>query len=231
MGKALQGLSALLFVGAVALVGLSLFSEPTTEEQQQQFSPLPRTERIVYLPEDGDLWQLVLVYSDKLSNPRDRELAAMFASTPRLQSLVAQTKVYELSPSHFWVKNRLDANETPAVILQAVDPAKNAVARPIYKASGTDMPLDGEQLADEIQAKIEEHFPEVRAKRDARWARDCPNCPPNERPSDSRRPTSTRIPNMRPTSSVTGLAGDNQLAIVLVGGSILAAFLSARAKK
>jgi hypothetical protein len=187
---------------------------------------LPRTERIVDLPEDGDQWQLVIIYTDKTRDPADRALASMFATTPRLQSLVAQTKVYEYAPTHWWAVEKLQGNPTPAVILQAVDPGKNTRAKVVYKASGSNLPRDGEQLADEIQHNIETMYPEVLTKR---LARDCPNCPtPSVRPSDPRRPAVPRIPDLRLKPGTPG-TGDNTLSILLLlSGSAAAAWLAGR---
>jgi hypothetical protein len=81
---------AALLVAAILTALPMLVEAPPAEI----VTSLPRTERVVDLPED-DQWQLMIIYTDKTRNPADRALAAMFATTPRLQSLVAQTKVYE----------------------------------------------------------------------------------------------------------------------------------------
>src|SRR5688572_11541894 len=101
--------SVLAILAAAIVFAMPLLQEPAESVDQVPAHQL-RSERIVDLPEDGDLWQLVLVYTDKARNGDDRELAAMFATTPRLQSLVAQTKVYEYPPEHWWVKQHLGDN-------------------------------------------------------------------------------------------------------------------------
>src|SRR5688572_21959189 len=65
----------------------------TVQELRTQHGKLIRSP-IVDLPEDGAKWYTLLIYKDKsLLDPADRRLAAMMNSTPRLQSLMAQTKV------------------------------------------------------------------------------------------------------------------------------------------
>ena len=208
-------------IAAAVLIALPMLVEEPAVEVVASF---PRTERVVDLPEDGDQWQLVIVYSDKTRDPADRALASMFATTPRLQSLVAQTKVYEYPPTHWWAVEKLQGNPTPAVILQAVEPGKNTRAKVVYKASGTNLPRDGEQLANEIQHNIETMYPEVLVKR---LARDCPNCPqPNDRPD--RRPASPRIPDLRLKPGTPGTGDNSLLILLLLGGSAAAAWLAGR---
>jgi hypothetical protein len=208
-------------IAAAVLTVLPMLVE---ERPAEVVTSLPRTERVVDLPEDGDQWQLVIIYTDKTRNPADRAVAAMFATTPRLQSLVAQTKVYEYPPTHWWAVEKLQGNPTPAVILQAVEPGNNARAKVVYKASGPNLPMDGEVLADEIQHNIETMYPQVLAKR---LARDCPNCPqPLNRPD--RKPANPRIPDLRLKPGTPGTGDNSALILLLLGGSAAAAWLAGR---
>lgn len=216
---------------AAAMIAAGLLIAPMFTEEAADIVPYlpsePRTERIVDLPEDGDLWQLIIVYADDKRDPVDRQVADMFATTPRLQSLMAQTKVYEYAPSHWWVKGNLEGKRLPAVVLQAVEPApNNKTAKPIYSVSRENMPATGEIMASEIQTTIETLYPQVKAKR---LNRDCPNCPqPNNRPADPRRPSAPRIPDIRPTIGQPGQKGDITTILLLLGGSAAAAYLSAK---
>jgi hypothetical protein len=107
---------------------------------------------VLQLPEDGRKWYTVLIYRDKaLTDQADRHLAAMVATTPRLQSLTAQTKVLgwdQKDPLYVERYRQFFGDRLPAIIVQ------NDAGRVLYKVSGSHVPIDGEALADEIAASI-----------------------------------------------------------------------------
>jgi len=110
-------------------------------------------EKVLDLPEDGERWYTVAVYRDKkLTDASDRHLAAVLASTPRLLSLQAQTRVWVVDksdPVYAAQYAKFLGGQTPAVVIQS------ASGKLCYKASGANLPADGEALADEIAASIE----------------------------------------------------------------------------
>lgn len=140
--------------------------------------PQEARERVINLPEDGHVWQTVIVYAttDK-SAASDRRLASAFATTPRLQSLQAQTKVYAYDASHWWVRKHLAGNELPAVLV--MQPGANGTATRAFKASGQNLPLDGEPLADAI-------------------AQGIADCRPRPQPQPTPQPTPQPIPDSVP---------------------------------
>lgn len=113
------------------------------------------TDHVIELPEDGGRWQLVKVYNDGPKNAEATKVAAWFATTPRLQSLNAQTRSYEYTSSHWWVKNNRPNAPKPLILLM------DEKGRRIYEAHSGNMPSSGEQLADEIEKKVQDHCPNV----------------------------------------------------------------------
>lgn len=148
----------------------------------------PIKERIIDLPEDGRRWHLVTIYKDKaLTDPADRRLAAMLAATPRLQALRAQTMVNTWDSSDPLYKARYHkflGGETPALVLQ------NDEGKVCYLARGQNMPLDGERLADEVAAAIEQCRPPKPRPNDT------PSPVPGPKPSPQ--PSDEPIPDIRP---------------------------------
>jgi hypothetical protein len=161
-------------------------------------------ERVTELPEDAGLWHTVLVYeSDPPADPGSRRLKAMFATTPRLQSLLAQTKVYEYSPEdplyHARYANHMGGT-MPQVWLLA------GQGKVIYKASGDNIPRDGEMLADEIAKAIDE----------CPWPRPKPPKPPTP-PKPDPTPVAPVIPDIRPSEEPE----PDDATFPLVGGILL----------
>lgn len=154
----------------------------------RDLSSRPIKERIIDLPEDGRRWHLVTIYKDKaLTDPADRRLAAMLAATPRLQALRAQTTVNTWDASDPLYKARylkFLGGETPALVLQ------NDEGKVCYLARGQNMPLDGERLADEVAAAIEQCRPPKPRPNDT------PSPVPGPRPSPQ--PSDEPIPDIRP---------------------------------
>jgi hypothetical protein len=156
--------------------------------QVQDLSSRPVRERIIDLPEDGRRWHLVTIYKDKaLTDANDRRLAALLAATPRLQALRAQTTVNTWDRNDPLYKTRYQkflGGEAPAIVLQTDD------GKVCYLARGSNIPLDGERLADEIAAAIEQCRPPLPRPNDT------PNPVPGPRPSPQ--PSDEPIPDIRP---------------------------------
>jgi hypothetical protein len=183
---------ALLVVAGVSLVGVVAAgilwgpdkpSTPVIVAQAALPQPLVQ-ERVIVLPEDGERWYTVMVYSNKgKPDSADRQLAAAMATTPRLQSLAAQTKVvvWDDSDVLFNYKFRTYFGESRPVI--CVQDQHGKVA---YKATGANIPADGEMLATEIADGI---------------ARICPRPKPPQpqpEPEPAPAPDPVVVPDIRP---------------------------------
>jgi len=168
-------------------------------------------EQVIELPEDGNRWQTVVVYStDTITGEHDRRLVAAFEQEPRLRRLVQQTAFYQLTPSHWWVKQRLKGCRFPMVFLQkpTADPAK---FEPVYRVQGPRVPMDAKTLADEIQITLASRA-------------DCrPQPQPNPYPPPQPGPMPDLTPNLGPDNGLPvddediGLGG-----LILIGVSALA---------
>lgn len=179
---------------AIVLVALPTWFAAPPAPQVQIIQAEPVRERVLDLPEDGDVWQFVQVYGDRTRTGPSQKLAAQVATTPRLQSLLAQTKHYEFGPDHWWVKQHLPGIKAPAVLLQTGD------GRVVYKAGGDNLPPDGEVLADEIAQRISEC---------------CPDDKPLERRPDGRR----IIPDLRPEGPARDDSPLFTLVLLLASGA------------
>lgn len=160
-----------------------------------------RTERVIELPEDGEIWQTIVI-ADK-GSAAGRALAADFATVPRLASLAAQTKVYEYEPGHWWVKRYHAGDAAPMVLVQTDR------GRVIYKAFGAQLP-QGEQLADEIEAMIAQ----------------C--CPPDKQPAGKPGERLSKIPVLRPT--VSPASGQVPWGLIVVAAAVVLAILNRKSK-
>lgn len=120
----------------------------------------PISERIIDLPEDGGLWTSIVVYDDGAKSADSRAVASWFATTPRLQSLQAQTKHFAWPASHWWVKQYRPRTPVPFVLLL------DERHKPVYEAYRGQLPPDGEALADEVEQQITQCCPdEVQPKK------------------------------------------------------------------
>jgi hypothetical protein len=158
--KTAEAIIWVALAAAVALLSLQLHTASTPQVAQlelltnrinalSQQQPLVR-ERVIELPEDGRAFHVTLLYPrEKETQAGSRELAAQLASTPRLQSLLAQCKVHEHRPGQWVYEERYAGVPLPSLIFVDPDGAL------IYKASGLNLPADGEALADEIQANLD----------------------------------------------------------------------------
>lgn len=147
--KALSLLSCLLSGLALAVVLLQEQPEPVLIESQLV------QERVIELPEDGGRWSTIVVYPDGAKDVESRSVASWFATEPRLQSLKAQTKYFELPASHWWPRSYAANVPAPCVILL------DEQHKTIYSAYRGAMPGDGGSLADDIQARIADCCPEL----------------------------------------------------------------------
>jgi hypothetical protein len=135
----------------------------------------PIEDRVIDLPEDGDLWHLVVV-SDNSAGAAT--LHQSIAKSPRIANLTTQVKLHAWPSSHWWVKQYLGGEALPIVLLTT------EAGQSIYKASGRNLPGNAEELADEMESAI--------------WAYDCPDCT-----TSPTRPNS-KIPDMRGPNSGGG---------------------------
>lgn len=169
----------------------------------------PIRERVIELPEDGSVWHTIAIYpSTNFQDSPSRTLAANLASTPRLQSLLAQTKKHTYTPADPWVRRWLPGVATPSLILMRHD------GKAIYKASGANLPPDGEQIADDIQLCINER----------RWIQSVGNCTPDNCPNrDFERPRILdKIPDLGPRNPGVLPAGlDEPLLLLLAAGGVM----------
>ena len=188
----------------------------TLSARVQDLSSRPIKERIIDLPEDGRRWHLVTIYKDKaLTDAGDRRLSALIAATPRFQALRAQTTVST------WDRNdplytarylKYLGGEAPAIILQTDE------GKVCYLARGQNIPLDGERLADEIAAAIEQCRPPLPRPNDT------PSPVPGPKPSPQ--PSNEPIPDIRPARPVeeTVLANPSSvwwlLVLPLIAGAL-----------
>lgn len=210
---------ALAFLLTVSAVALMLFDSP---KPQTRFEPVFSNhflqagsfarDRVIELPEDGKTWHTVTLYdSDPPTSNASRRLKQNMLETPRLQSLVKQTKHHVYTPRSSWARRYDQRTQAPAVWVMTDD------GKVVYKATAENLPHDGETLADEIQTQIDRHYP-----------RDCG--PDGCRPDSlfDRRPNSHQgIPDIRPTHVTQG-SGNNLLVVVAIVVALLFALIARR---
>ena len=134
-------------------------------------------DRVIDLPEDGNLWHTT-VFTSETPTPEEHRVLSWFDSNTSLQSLKKQTHFHHYTPksSVFERYTSLVANGYPAVVLQ------DGTGKVIYKASGANVPQSDWPLVKGIIECIRSH---------------CPHCPrPNPTPTPS--PVPTPSPNPIP---------------------------------
>lgn len=206
--------SFLALAAAIGILAVSQYSAetaPAVTEIRFVSDDHPRQERIMELPEDGDMWSTIVVYGgeSKLKGAENRTLAANFGTTPRLQSLKEQTKFYEMPANHWWVLKYHPGEPLPLVIVQMQN------GRTVYKNSGDTVPRDGEMLADEIEDRITDCCPDTSPKK------------PDGKPD----PTHGRIPILRPTGKPSTSQDSLIFLIGALGIGAAAAFLQDKSKE
>lgn len=191
-------------VGVALLLGLLAYSQfvqpnPLDELRANQLAIVEAMralhvepqlrERVIELPEDAGAWYTTLVYDAPTpAQPASRQLAAMMATNPRLQSLTAQTKTIIYTPGDRMYQSRFRhyySSATPQIIVQ--DPTGKVA----FKASGEAIPADAELLADAIAAGIEQCCPRPRPR------------PDQPQPQPTPQPTPATIPDIGPTPTET----------------------------
>jgi len=115
------------------------------------------SERILQLPEDGQVWSTVFVWPEnREADSHSRRLAALFAAEPRLRSLLAQTKSTHYTPSDPLYKTRYAQSmggSTPQFWLVQPD-ANPSTGKAVYAVAGAGIPASGRQMADSIAGAI-----------------------------------------------------------------------------
>jgi hypothetical protein len=213
--KKLWPVLAAVLCGGMLLLS-SLASAPAESEQEnpyvKQLAALKaqvdtitqRKDRVIQLPEDGQVWFTSVVYTNTRTDEPSRRLAAMLASTPRLQSLIAQTRFNRWSETDslyvYRYKSKI-GGEVPALFIQ------DHTGKVVYKVSGANLPNDGDTLADEIATAIEQCRPRPKPSPDVR---------PDEQPVAT-------IPDIRPTETPEE-GGSWQKLMVAVAGLAGAGF-------
>ena len=111
------------------------------------------SERVINLPEDGGAWHTVLVLDD---SPMSRHVAGLFNTTPRLQSLAAQTKTYQYPPDHWWTQKNRPGYPAPLILVMrpSIEAGGTNDYTRVYEQWGSGIPADGERLADDIAKMI-----------------------------------------------------------------------------
>lgn len=111
-----------------------------------------RQERVIYLPEDGGRWFTTLFLpANWQQDAASRQLVQNFASNPRLLSLKGQTHYWQTTVTDPMVRTKhAYALQSPSPIVTLQDPS----GKVWYKASGSNVPSDGDVLADQIAASI-----------------------------------------------------------------------------
>jgi hypothetical protein len=112
-------------------------------------------ERVMELPEDGGRWHTTLYFTGR-EDSASRHVAYMFASNPKLQSLISQTQYHEYYPGDkyavAWLPT-VGVGRSPAIVIQ--DP----MGKPVFKAEGAQISSDARVLAAQIQQKLSDCRP------------------------------------------------------------------------
>lgn len=144
------------------------------------------TERVIDLPEDGQTWSSVFVWPEnREADPDSRRLAAAFAAEPRLQSLLAQTKVFHYTPSDEMYRERFAQSlgtATPQFWL--LQPAANpSQGEAVFAVGGSHVP-DGKTMADGVAKAIAGKCPRPRPTPPVPTPPTPPVTPPGPTPPD-----------------------------------------------
>lgn len=199
--RTITALASLL--AAAGLVVMGVLEQLHVDEPQTQTPAVvtaepvpPIQERVINLPEDGGAWYSSLVvpeFSTRKNDPTARRVEAMFATNPRLVSLLAQTHFRRYWPSEpMWQskgwaeKYGIHAGDT-AYILQ-MPASDNGYAKVAFKLTNDfpdtgDLAADGNTLADMIQRAIDDC---------------CPRPRPQPEPSPAPQPVPDQTPNTIP---------------------------------
>lgn len=145
-------------------------------------------ERIVDLPEDGQVWTTVFVFpKNKESDPNSRKLVGYFASNPELRKLLAQTKTYDYSVDDELYKTRYQkyfGGDVPQFWLQKPSTNNPSRAHVVYKVSGDNIPNTSNEMVNDIVYQIKG------------WP--CPRPKPEPQPTPQPDPTPDLVPDTVP---------------------------------
>lgn len=149
------------------------------------------SERILELPEDGQVWSAVFVWPEhREADPDSRRLAALFAAEPRLQALLAQTKTYHYRPDDPLYAARFApvmGTGTPQFWLMAPSAENPSQGTAVYAVGGSAVPRDAGQMVAAIDEAIQRICPRPR-----------PKPVPPEPPQPPIAPTPPQIPPLQP---------------------------------
>ena len=137
------------------------------------------SDRVINLPEDGMKWYTLIVYSDARATPGtiDEVVKRNFATEPRLQSLLRQTRLYETHAQSQMYQERYRqhyGDVFPLVVLQRED------GFVCFESRGSQLNVSGSVLASGIARKINDCKP--RPKPTPVPVTPTPNVPPNITP-------------------------------------------------
>ncbi len=203
---------AVIAVTALIVLGWVVTEVIDAKEKQGQADLLRDTmsqvvqrceEQVIDLPEDGGAWYTTLfLHADWRQRPQERQLAAWFASNPRLASLKAQThwNVHTQKDRMYRARWAHVVSVWPCVLLQTSD------GKVRYKASGDNIPSNADQLASDITTRL---FP-------------CPK--PKPKPNPTPAPdTNPVIPDTTPDITPdAGPAGEDFPWALLIVGILVA---------
>lgn len=174
----------------------------------------PVEERILDLPEDGDVWHTSLfVHPNWQAIPAERRLIAAFETEPRLVSLKAQSK-YHLYTSDDPIYKERFASAVPVIPALVVQRSDGEV---IYKGSGDKVGDDPHSLGHAIKDTIRKQCPDGR----------CRPIVPKPVPEPLPQPKPEPIPDLGPPATEP----PNHLWAILIGAAGLAAGVAAQWKK
>lgn len=167
-------LAVFLVVCLVGYQQAELSSQLAAVSQQADYAVACETgERVVQLPEDGEVYHTVLLlHADWRRRQQERELVAWFKTEPALVSISAQTHFWQITDDQPIYEANYKANvpTLPAVLVMTGE------GQTVYKASGQNMP-NPQTLAAELCGFFDKR-PWLRLRPWLR-PRPCPdgNCP------------------------------------------------------
>jgi len=137
--------------------GGAIYREPAIED------------RVVDLPEDGQQWRSIFVWSSMdAEDEASRNLWSIFSTDPALKSLLSQTKPYHLTPDHALWKSRYEpkmGTQYPQYWLCQPDPSGPTGAKAVFVTYGDDCAKwEPGQLAKKIQDCIDGRCPRPRPR-------------------------------------------------------------------
>jgi hypothetical protein len=159
---ALIPMTLALFLGVEALLTAQAAAVAAARPRVvTQYVGAPVEERLLDLPEDGDVWHTSLfVHPNWQAVPAERRLVAAFETEPRLVSLKAQTKYHLYTTDDPIYRDRFASAVPviPSLVLQRSD------GEVIYKSSGDRVADDPHALGHAIKDTIRKQCPDGRCR-------------------------------------------------------------------